>query len=210
MFLAPKTAKRHEGSSLCTTGQERLRKNESLHEQINSQSTEFSIHGTPIEIVDRFKYLGRVLANNDDDLPAVRANIAKARARWARVSHVLARTAADPKTMGRFYETMVQAVLLYGSETWVISERMGHLMNSFHHRCARYLVGDHIRQLPSGEWTAPDSAQVLKKAGLKTIQEYISARKNKLQVYAASRPILQKCKESNKLVTNVNQLVWWQ
>ena len=36
-----------------------------------------------------FKYLGRLIAFDDDDTQAVRGNLAKARRVWARISRVL-------------------------------------------------------------------------------------------------------------------------
>ena len=44
----------------------------------------FNIQGKTIENVTSFKYLGRVLSADDDDLPAIVANIRKARNRWVR------------------------------------------------------------------------------------------------------------------------------
>ena len=111
--------------------------------------------------------------------------------------------------MARFYETVVQAVLLYGSETWVLSEEMVRLLNSFHNRCARHLTQRHIRQEQDGSWTTPPSTEVLEEAGLKPIQDYIQKRKQNLMIYATRRPIYEECKTSPRLATNVNQLVWW-
>ena len=71
-----------------------------------------------LERIERFKYLGRLLSHNDTDIHAVRANLAKARRCWARVSQVLMAEDALPKVSGVFYKAIIQAVLLFGSETW--------------------------------------------------------------------------------------------
>jgi hypothetical protein len=39
--------------------------------------------------VEVFKYLGRLLAQDDDDIQAIRAQLQKARGTWARVGQVL-------------------------------------------------------------------------------------------------------------------------
>ena len=46
-------------------------------------------------------------------------NLAKAQKRLARIFNLIAREEADPAIGGRIYVTVVLAVLLYGSETWV-------------------------------------------------------------------------------------------
>jgi hypothetical protein len=42
--------------------------------------------------------------------------------------------------MGKFYTAVVQSVLLYGSETWVLSEKMRRMLEGFHNRCARQMM----------------------------------------------------------------------
>ena len=70
--------------------------------------------------VDRFKYLGRVLSYDDGNTPAIRRNLKRARAAWERISVVIAKEDVPPPVAGMFYQAVVAAVLLYGSETWVI------------------------------------------------------------------------------------------
>lgn len=39
---------------------------------------------------------------------------------------------AKSKVMGMFYKAVVQSVLLYGSETWVLTKANYDILNSFH------------------------------------------------------------------------------
>ena len=78
----------------------------------------FTAYGEDLERVEVFKYLGRLMAMDDNDLPAVRSNIKKARSCWARISRVLRADNATPRVSGMFYKATVQAILLFGSETW--------------------------------------------------------------------------------------------
>ena len=77
----------------------------------------------------------------DDDWPAVIAHLQKARKSWARLSRILGRDGADTRTSGRFYLAIVQAVLRFGAETWVLTPRIGRLLGVFHHRVARRISG---------------------------------------------------------------------
>ena len=81
----------------------------------------FTAYGEDLERVEVFKYLGWLLAYNDNNSQAMRANLKKARKSWARVSRVLRAENASPKVCGVFYKAVVQAVLLFGSEMWKLS-----------------------------------------------------------------------------------------
>jgi hypothetical protein len=43
----------------------------------------FKINGKPIEMVNEFKYLGRIVTQDDNDETAVKRNIVRAREKWA-------------------------------------------------------------------------------------------------------------------------------
>ena len=93
----------------------------------------FRIGNQPIKSAFSFNYLGRVLSANDDDLPAIVANVCQACQRWGQVAQLLVQEGASTATMSYFYKAVVQAVLLYGSATWVTSPHMLCILNSFHH-----------------------------------------------------------------------------
>ncbi len=57
-----------------------------------------------MERVDVFKYLGQLLAYDNNDTQAIWANLAKARKAWTRVSWVLRAENASPKVCGVFYK----------------------------------------------------------------------------------------------------------
>jgi hypothetical protein len=82
--------------------------------------------------VEVFKYLGRLIAYSDADTQAMRSNLRKARGCWAQVLHVLRAEHASPQTCGIFYKATVQAVLLYGSETWSLPPSSVKQLEGFH------------------------------------------------------------------------------
>ena len=111
--------------------------------------------------------------------------------------------------MGSFYKAIIQSVLLYGSESWVISNHSMKTLRSFHRRCARYITGKHIWKDENENWHYPNSNEVLKMAGLLPIEEYIAQRKIAVMKYVINRPIFQKCLSSKPIAGNVNQQIWW-
>jgi hypothetical protein len=71
-----------------------------------------------------------MLEKNDDDWPVVQQAINGAQMVWSCLQKLL--TKADPKTMTSIYKAMVQEVLLYGAESWVLTGTMEKTFQSFH------------------------------------------------------------------------------
>ena len=155
-------------------------------------------HNDDLGAVSVFKYYGRLLSYNDDDWPAVSSNLRKARAKWARLSKVLSSEGVSGRLAGRFYVAVVQSVLLFGSETWVITPRILQALQGFHHRIARRLSGLVATRGRNGTWDYPLIAEALERAGLSTIEEYILRRQNTIAAYVATRPIY-----------DIARLRWW-
>ena len=80
----------------------------------------------------RFKYLGRLLDRSDDDRPAVLHNIRKARQVWGWLGKLLRREGSEPVVSEKFYRAVVQAVLLFGEETWVFMETIMQRLEGAH------------------------------------------------------------------------------
>lgn len=142
------------------------------------------IDGTEVENVQEFKYLGRMIVSNNSDKAAINFNLTKARKKWARFRVVLEKESASPRTRSLFYKAVVQAVLLYGAGSWTISDANRRKLASFHHGIARQLTGRRICHIPGTEiWVYPETDEVLKEAGLFTMDEYIRRRKATLSYY---------------------------
>ena len=57
------------------------------------------------------------------------------------VEHVLGKTGAPIKAHAMMYKELVQAVLLYRSESWVDTDAMMKVLDIFHHRISGRIVG---------------------------------------------------------------------
>jgi hypothetical protein len=120
----------------------------------------FSTNGTPLEKVPQFCYLGRMIANNNSDWPALHKNLRKAKTKWALISRPLLNTGVAPKFVGMFYKAIVQAVLLYGCETWVVTPNILRPMEGLHHRIARRISHKMPTQV-TGQWVYPPITKAL-------------------------------------------------
>ena len=81
---------------------------------------QFAAKGCLLERVESYKYLGRILSMDNNDIIAVHSQLAKARRDWARVSKVLRAQNAASRVCSHFYKAVVQGVLLFGSESWTL------------------------------------------------------------------------------------------
>ena len=72
-----------------------------------------------------FRYLGRVISATDNDWPEVVSNLFRSRAVCRRMVIILGRERALPRVSGLFFKSTVQVFLIFGSETWVVTPRMG-------------------------------------------------------------------------------------
>ena len=113
---------------------------------------DFKAYGEPIQNVMAFRYLGRVLTAGDNDWLAVVGNLGKARKSWGRLSQILSREGAYLKVSGNLYKAVTQAVLLFGEETWVLTQRMEKALDRFQSRVARRLTGKQPWIRKDGSW----------------------------------------------------------
>ena len=78
-----------------------------------------------VEVVANFNYLGGTLDQKDDYWSSVRENIMRART-------LLRKEGAESKVSAMFYRAVAQAVLLFGSETCVLSAAMEQKVEGTH------------------------------------------------------------------------------
>jgi len=204
--------RQHRDSKRCQKGRVRKRRREREIQNIRDQEATFTVQGSTLDNVDTFLYLGRVIACDDTDWPAVQKNLSKARKRWAQFSRLLRREGANPRVSGLFYKAAVMSVLLYGSETWVISKPILTALDGFHHRCARSITKRHFRYFPEEDrWEHPPVTATLEAAGLFNIEKYLARRLRYLLEYAKDRPLVQECLDlhSGDGAASASRVFWW-
>jgi hypothetical protein len=138
----------------------------------------FHVEGEVLEKVDLFQSLRRILAQDDDDIQAVRQQIKKARGIWARVGQVLMADNTLPKVSAKFYKAVVQSVFLYGSETWNLTTITLAWLEGFRIRAAYQMAEKHKpKKGPNLGWVYPLSSDILQECGMATISHYINVRR---------------------------------
>ena len=98
-----------------------------------------------------------------------------------------------------FYRAMIQAVLLYGSESWNLTKAMMKRLEGFHIRAAYQMARTHKpRENDDGSWTYPASKDVLEEVGLHPIEHYIRVRRNSIIDFVATRSVYEFCKNATR------------
>ena len=72
-----------------------------------------------------------------------------------------------------FYKATMQAMLLYGSETWSLSPLSMKCLEGFHIRTMWPMSGKRPERNKDGSWMYPRSEDGLKAVGLKSIAHYM-------------------------------------
>jgi hypothetical protein len=178
----------------------------------SAKETTFTILNNPIENIKEFKYLGRVVTNNDNDTKALDQNIKKANGAWGRLRKVLEKgKMKNPRAATSIYKVVIQAILLYGSETWSVTPPMLTKLENFHRRCARHITGQHIRPREDGTWEYPHTKEIFEQTGLESMESYIMKRQENVKAYLHPESIAQQNLLSNKEIEiSMNEVIWWK
>ena len=101
---------RHRFLKECQVGVEQAKQWEVAVTSAFALRQQFSVDGEVLKQVKVFKYLGRLLAQNDDDIQAICAQLQKSPATWAQVEQVLRSENTSPHVATNFYKAIVQAI----------------------------------------------------------------------------------------------------
>ena len=87
----------------------------------------------------------------------------------------------------------MQAVLLFGSDTWVVTPLMGKSLGGFQSQMVRQLTVQLLRRTPYGKWIYTSAATAREEEGILMMEEYIRRRQNMLAQYIYTRSLLDLC-----------------
>jgi hypothetical protein len=200
----------HQRTQLCREGWDKKVQHEAAETARVTLAQSFTAYGDKLERVEVFKYLGQLLAYDDNDTQAMQGNLKKARKSWGQVSHILRAENASPKVCGVFYKAIVQAVLLFQSETWKLSPLSLKSLEGFQIWAARPMAGKMPTKNPDGTWTYPSSKDVLKAVGLQTIDYYIGVCWETIARFIMDQPLFALCRDGNRKRGSAHCTFWWE
>ena len=105
---------------------------------------------------------------------------------------------------------VVQAVLLFGSETRVLNPWLEKELTGFHHRVERRMAGMVPKHQPDGTWSYPPIRAAMAMVGLEEIGVYIARCQNTIAQYIATRPIMDLCLVAERKTGMRLSRQWWE
>ena len=96
---------------------------------------------------------------------------------WGRLGALLQQEGADPNVLSSFYREVVQAILLYGSETWVLLASMAKRIEGTHTEFLQMITGKRAKHLEDGTWETPGVEGIQEASGNQPSRVYIERRK---------------------------------
>ena len=142
--------------------------------------------GLFMPIVSCFPYLGRKVSRSGSDLPDVDSRVESAGKAFGMLSACLFRsTAVTRKAKRTVYEGEILSILLYGSETWLLTEAVLQRLRCFHVRCLRAMcrvTRVHTREQHISTW------ELQQEMGLESIDVYVARRQVRWLGHVARMP----------------------
>ena len=125
------------------------------------------------------------------------------------MKRILSREGANKRVSGNLFKSVVQQVLLFGAETWVVTPRTERALNSFIYGAARRITGRQPLIGWDGTWFYPSLEGAMKEAGFTDVRTSINRRHNTVAQYIATRPLLELCKGTTQIGRARVKMRWW-
>ena len=106
-----------------------------------------------------------------------------------------------------FYQSVVHEILIYGNESWVITDSTIKVLGGFHHRIAQRIVGKTAHH-GRGMRVAP---RVGGPRGGRTVvhAKVCKQRQATIEDYISTRPIYELCARVDHLQGTIRIMRWW-
>ena len=93
----------------------------------------------------------------------------------------------------KFSKAVIQANLLFGSETWVMTPRTGRNLGGFHHSVALFITGMNPWRYIAGKDIYPTLDAEMEEIGIEEVDSYALLCQNSIAQYILTRPIMELC-----------------
>ena len=136
-------------------------------------------------------------------------NLSNLQKKWARMSWILGWEGADTRTSGTFFKAVVQAILLFGSETRVVITCIFCTLGGFQNWIGLQLKGIQPRCKPNISWVYPPLGETMEAEGMGTAKDYITWRHNMTVHYITTWKILKIYMGTKRMVVLMESMHWW-
>ena len=130
---------------------------------------------------------------------------------WQRLTKNFSREGSAPWVSGFLFKAVVQSVLLFIAETWVVTPRMGRVLGErFQYHVAQQLTGRIPRRHTDRKWEYTSVAAAREEAVFETIEEYIWRMQNSFAQFIAKQSLTDLCEETERTPGARVGMRWWE
>jgi hypothetical protein len=131
--------------------------------------------GKSIHVESSAKYLGSLLHSNGKDDADVTARVKKATGAFASLRHCLfSRKDVTNEAKVAVYNSLVLSILLFGCESWSLTQRLRNKLRTFHRGCVRDMCLLNMWHVQQYRITAQD---LEKRLGIRSFETYLVRRR---------------------------------
>ena len=123
---------------------------------------------------------------------------------------MLSKEGAYSRTSGHIYLAVVQSVLIYGSEMWVMTPRIGRGLGRLYHRVAHRLTWRQPWRGQDGVCVYLPLEDSMVEVRLRGAKTYVSCRQNTVTQFIATRPIMDLCLAAEWMPGSRVAKQWWE
>ena len=110
-----------------------------------------------------------------------------------------------------FYRAVVQAIILYGLETWVLSASMEKRIEGTHTEFLRMITGKRSNNLGDRIWETPGEEGIQEATGNQSDRICIEQKKANVAQWVALRPLFEVCaRDTGYDGGGRRRKVWWR
>ena len=113
------------------------------------------------------------------------------------------------RACGLMYKALDRLVLMYGSDSWVMTEAILQVLEDVHHQVYRPITVITATRGVGREWEYPPVVAALEASGLNPIMDYIRRRQSTIAENFAFRPVYKICVKAGRKPGTSQRVKWW-
>ena len=142
--------------------------NRCIGELVQDRLEDLEIAGGVVREERSFCYLGEVVSSEGGAARAIKVRISAAWIKWREISGLLTNKGIPLKHRANVYSACIRPVLLYGSETRGMTQRLEKMMVSCDRRMLRYMAGVTWRDMVGSE-------EVARRCGVRQLHDVMAS-----------------------------------
>ena len=113
------------------------------------------------------------------------------------------------RSRGAIYKVVAKSLLLYESESWLVTEDILKFLAAFHHHATRRITRMTAKRGSGREWEYPVEVETMDSAGIHPIGVYTKVRKATIAERVACRPVYAMYVGAERIPGTSQMVCWW-